>query len=182
MHSEAATIGEIVHPVAGSRGTVAILVVGAVVGSGTGGKTLRLWRRSRSATSPEAAPDGRNCLAAELGLVEQLLSFANAPFRPTALQIVEEMVGRAEFWRRGASLQRRAEFQHFLMLRGLNPVCRAMSPIGGSGHTQSMDLTKDGLPRATMRRAGQVSMFCDFAWATRERITAWRKNPAHFRV
>ena len=44
MHSEAATIGEIVHPVAGStaRGTVAIVVVSALVGSGTGGNVTTL--------------------------------------------------------------------------------------------------------------------------------------------
>jgi hypothetical protein len=30
---------------------------------------------------------------------------------------------------------------------------------GGSGLPQSMDLIKDGLPRATMRLAGEVSMF-----------------------
>jgi len=57
MHSEAATIGEIVHPVAGStaRGTVAIVVVSALVGSGTGGNVTTLasfarrhFARSRS--------------------------------------------------------------------------------------------------------------------------------------
>ncbi len=58
-------------------------------------------------------------------------------------------------------------FNHFLMLRGPNPVCRAMSPMEVSGLPQTMDLIKDGLPRATMRLAGEVSMFCDFASATR---------------
>ncbi len=57
MHNEAATIDEIVHPVAGSmaRGTVAIVVVGTVVGSGTKGNVTTLasfarrhFARSRS--------------------------------------------------------------------------------------------------------------------------------------
>ena len=118
MHSEAATIGEIVHPVAGStaRGTVAIVVVGAVVGSGTGGNVT---------------------------------------------------VGRAGFWRRGASLRRRAELQPLPDAARTEPGLSGDVADEGSSLTQSMDLIKDGLPRATMRLAGQVSMFCDFAWATR---------------
>src|SRR5271157_2262514 len=105
-------------------------------------------------------------IAAELDLVEQL-SAANAPFRPTTRQIVEEIVGRAGFWCRGASLRRRAEFQPFPDAARTEPGLSGDVADGGSGLTQSMDLIKDGLPRATMRLAGQVSMFCDFAWATR---------------
>jgi len=57
MHGEAATIGEIDHPVAGStaQGTVAIVGVSAVVGSGAGGNVTTLaplarrhFARSRS--------------------------------------------------------------------------------------------------------------------------------------
>ncbi len=57
MHSEAATIGEIDHPVAGStaQGTVAIVGVGAIAGSETGGNgttfaslARRHFARSRS--------------------------------------------------------------------------------------------------------------------------------------
>jgi hypothetical protein len=63
-------------------------------------------------------------IAAELDLVEQLPA-ANAPFLPTARRIIDEVAGRA-----GA---RRSEgpvsFNHFPMLRGPNPVCRAISPM-----------------------------------------------------
>jgi hypothetical protein len=51
-------------------------------------------------------------IAAELDLVEQL-SAANAPFCPTARQIIEEIIGRAGLWRCGAALWRRGEFQPF---------------------------------------------------------------------
>jgi hypothetical protein len=105
-------------------------------------------------------------IAAELDLVEQLSS-ANAPFRLTARQIVEEIVGRAGLWRRSASFRRRAEFQPLPDAARTEPSLSGDVADGDSGHTQSMDLIKDGLPRATMRLAGQVSTFCDFAWATR---------------
>jgi hypothetical protein len=158
MHSEAATIGEIVHPIAGStaRGTVAIAVVGAVVGSGTGGNvtTLASFARrhfARSRSRWEAAG-----IAAELDLVEQL-SAASAPFRPTARQIVGGIVGRAGLWSRGASLRRRAELQPLPDAARTEPGLSGDVADGGSSLTQSMDLIKDGLPRVTMRLAGQVS-------------------------
>src|SRR5260370_15158848 len=49
IHNDAATIGEIDHPVAGStaRGAVAIVGVGAVVGSGAGGDVTTLAPRAR---------------------------------------------------------------------------------------------------------------------------------------
>ena len=67
----------------------------------------------------------------------------------------------------GASLRRRAEFQPLPDAARTEPGLSGDVADGGSGLTQSMDLIKDGLPRATMRLAGQVSMFRDFAWATR---------------
>ncbi len=51
-------------------------------------------------------------ITAKLDLLEQV-SAANAPFRPTARQIIDEIVGRAGLRRRGASLRRRSEFQPF---------------------------------------------------------------------
>ena len=56
------TICEIDHPVAGStaQGTVVIVGVDAVVGSGTGGN-VTTWRLWRAATLPGAATDGRSC-------------------------------------------------------------------------------------------------------------------------
>ena len=84
-------------------------------------------------------------IAAELDLVEQL-SAANAPFSPTARQIVEEIVGRAGFWRRGASLRRRSEFQPFPDATWSEPGLSGDVADRGSGLTQSMDLIKDGLP------------------------------------
>ena len=92
-------------------------------------------------------------IAAELDLVEQLSS-ANAPFRPPARQIVEEIVGRAGFWRRGASLRRRAELQPLPDAARTEPGLSGDVADEGSSLTQSMDLIKDGLPRATMRLPG----------------------------
>ena len=45
-----------------------------------------------------------------------------------------------------------------------------------------MDLIKDGLLRATMRLAGEVSMFCDFASATRMRRDNQDENGATIRM
>ena len=80
MHSDAATIGEIDHPVAGSTARGAVTIVG--IGSwrqcynfGVSGASPFRWEPLQMG---EAAG-----IAAELDLVEQL-SAANATFRPTA--------------------------------------------------------------------------------------------------
>jgi hypothetical protein len=96
-------------------------------------------------------------IAAKLNLVEQL-SAANAPFRPTARQIIDEIVGGAGLWRRGASLRRRSEFQPFPDAAWSEPGLSGDVADRGSGLAQNMDLIKDGLPRATVRLPGQVSM------------------------
>src|SRR5580658_7026541 len=101
MHSEAATIGEIVHPVAGSTAR----------GTRRDRRCRRCrWlgnRRQRYDFSVVCAAPLRQKpfqmgeaagIAAELDLVEQL-SAANAPFRPTARQIIDEIAGRAGLWR-----------------------------------------------------------------------------------
>ena len=169
MHSEAATIGEIVHPVAGS--------------TARGDRRDRRCRRCRWLGNRRQRYDfGVVCaaplrqkplqmgeaaaIAAELDLVEQF-SAANAPFRPAARQIVEVIVGRAGFWRRGASLRRRAKFQPLPDAARTEPGLSGDVGDGGSGLTQGMDLIKDGLPRAAMRLLDKVSMLRDLASATR---------------
>ena len=162
MHSEAATIGEIVHPVAGStaRGTVAIVVVGAVVGSGTRRQRYDFSSvvcakplRQKPFQMEEAAG-----IAAELDLVEQL-SAANAPLLlPAARQIVEEIVGRAGFWRRSASLRRRAELQPLPDAARTEPGLSGDVADEGSSLTQSMDLIKDEAALERRCQPGQVSM------------------------
>ena len=92
-------------------------------------------------------------IAAELDLVEQL-SAANAPLSPTARQIIDEMVGRAGLWRCGAALWRRREFQPFPDAAWSEPSLSDDVADRGSGVAQSMDLIKDGLPRATVRLPG----------------------------
>ena len=84
-------------------------------------------------------------IAAELDLVEQL-SAANAPFSPTARQIVEEILGRAGLWRRGAALWRRCEFQPFPDAAWSEPSLPGDVANRGSRLAQNMDLIKDGLP------------------------------------
>ena len=76
-------------------------------------------------------------IAAKPNLVEQL-SAANAPFR--------------------ASLRRRSEFQPFPDAAWSEPGLSGDVADRGSGLAQNMDLIKDGLPRATVRLPGQVSM------------------------
>jgi hypothetical protein len=92
-------------------------------------------------------------IAAELDLVEQL-SAANAPFSPTAGQVIDEIAGRAGLWRRGAALRRRGEFQPFPDAPWSEPSLSDDVADRGSGVAESMDLIKDGLPRATVRLPG----------------------------
>src|SRR5271165_3338016 len=134
MHSEAATIGEI----------------GGI--DGAGDHRDRRRRRCRRLGSRRrcydfggsgAAPFRQEplqmgeaaAIAAELDLVEQL-SAANAPFRRAARQIVEVIVGRAGFWRRGAALRRRAEFQPLPDAAGTEPGLSGDVAYGGSGLTR----------------------------------------------
>ena len=104
-------------------------------------------------------------IAAELNLVEQF-STTNAPFRPMAREIIDEIVGRAGLWRRGASLRRRREFQPFPDAARSEPGLSGDVADRGSGLAQNVDLIKDGLPRTTMCLLGQV-----------RRATASRRPP-----
>jgi hypothetical protein len=105
-------------------------------------------------------------IAAELDLLEQL-SAANAPFSPTARQIIDEIVGRAGLWRRGAALRRRGEFQPFPDAAWSEPGLSGDVADRSSGPAQNMDLIKDGLPRPAVRLLGQVSMRRRVASTTR---------------
>jgi hypothetical protein len=82
-------------------------------------------------------------IAAELDLVEQL-SAANAPFSPTARQIVEEILGRAGLWRRGAALWRRCdqpiEAEHLSLSfkeTGLEDPLKGTVPLSGAFRADS---------------------------------------------
>ena len=105
-------------------------------------------------------------IAAELDFVEQL-SAANAAFRPAAREIIEEIAGRAGLWRRGASVRRRAEFQPFSDAARTEPGFSGDVADRVSGVAERTVSIKDGLPRATMRLFGKVSMLRDLASATR---------------
>jgi hypothetical protein len=75
-------------------------------------------------------------------------------------------------WRSGGALN----FSHFRMLRGPNPGLSRDIADRGSGLTESVDLIKDGLPRAAMRLLGEAPMLSDIAlivWARDDRRPAF---------
>jgi len=151
MHSEAATIGEIDHPVAGStRRDPGDRQRRAIVGSETGGNVTTLASLARRHFARVAPMREAASIAAELNLVEQL-STANAPFRPTAREIINEIVGRAGLWRRGASLRRCSEFSAFPDVRVRTRFVgrfadRVFRPRAECGFVSKMAASNDDVP------------------------------------
>ena len=93
------------------------------------GEPVTLRRDQRAATSPRAAPGGRSCRCSR-----RALSPEADPGRERTLPPNGATDSRGNSWvNRTLAPWRVAPealiFSHFLMVRGPNPVCRAMSPI-----------------------------------------------------
>ena len=119
------------------------------------GEPVTLRRDQRAATSPRAAPGGRSCRCSR-----RALSPEADPGRERTLPPNGATDSRDNSWVNRTLAPRRVapealSFSHFLMVRGPNPVCRAMSPIEAPAFRKAWICACLVRCRAPRRRVGR---------------------------